>query len=73
MIARALAFQHHVPVAGGDQNMTAQHRIAVNGFLDLDLAQRVQALGEGGGELFRHVLDDDHTRRIGRKLFQHDA
>ena len=70
-ITRAVPFEQHVTVARRDQHMAAQHRIAVLGFLDLDLAERVEAFGEGRRELLRHVLDDDDAGRIGRKLLQH--
>ena len=73
VIARAAALQQHVLVAGRDQHLAAQHRIAVLGFLDLDLAQAVEPLGEGGGEFLRHVLDDDDAGRIGRQRLQHFA
>ncbi|MNI44619.1 hypothetical protein D3C73_990010 [compost metagenome] len=69
LVACAAALKQHVFVARRDQNVAAKHRIAVDGFLHLDFAKTVQALGKGGGKLFRHVLDNNHARRICRQRF----
>ncbi|MNT88104.1 hypothetical protein D3C72_2286040 [compost metagenome] len=45
-------------VARRNQHMAAQHRIAVLGLLDLDIAETVQAFCKCGGKFFRHMLND---------------
>jgi len=46
-------------IAGRNQDMAAQDRIAIHGFLDFDFAKTVQPLGNGRREFFRHVLHDN--------------
>ena len=62
VIARAAALQEHVAIARRDERAAGDYRIAVLGLLDVDLAKPVEALGEGGGEMLGHVLDDRRCR-----------
>lgn len=63
-------FNAHVLAAGGDRCKPRHHTVVVRGFFDADLTQVVQAFGEQGGELFRHVLDHDDAGRHRRQRRQ---
>src|SRR5690554_7840695 len=45
-----------------DQGQALADAVAVGGLPDFNLAETVEALGKGGGELLRHVLDDGNAR-----------
>src|SRR5258708_38170075 len=54
----------HLPVARSDKSFSRSDDVAVLGFFDVDLANVIEPLGKGSGEVFRHVLDDNDARRI---------
>ena len=61
-------------IAGRDQGAAAQiTRIVALRLLHRDLAQAVQAVGEGAGEHLRHVLHDDDAGSVRRQHFQQRA
>ena len=61
----AAAIDEHVTVAGSDQRLAGLQPVAVAGLLDFDCAFLVQAVGEGAGEDFRHMLHNHDRRAVG--------
>ena len=69
-IAGAASFEQHVMIAGSNEGASTQNSVVGFGFLDGDFAEAVEALGEGSGKHFRHVLDDHDARSVRRKTFE---
>ena len=55
---------------GGQQGPAGDDGVAILRLFHLNGALLVEALGEGGGELGGHVLDDDHARGILGQSYQ---
>jgi hypothetical protein len=54
------ALDHRVAIAGRDQHRAGNELVAVACLADRERTERVEAVGERGGELRRHVLHDQH-------------
>jgi hypothetical protein len=53
----------HMPTSGRDERHSWLNGIVVAGLANVDLADAVQALGEGAGESRGHMLDDEDSAR----------
>ena len=60
-----IAGDHHVPAAGGDQDLVGKNEITLGRLLDRQGAAAIEPLREDPGELGEHVLHDQ-DRRHGR-------
>src|SRR5260221_6522462 len=54
----------HLPVARSDESFSRSDNVAVLRFFDVNLANIIEPLGKGSGEMFRHVLNHNDARRI---------
>jgi hypothetical protein len=59
------AVQVHVVISGCNQNASGDHAVAIFGLFDVHGAELIESIGEGAGEVFRHVLDDHDAGKIG--------
>ena len=71
VIIGAAALEQHVLAAGGYECQTRNDPVIAFGLSYLDLAQVVEPLGKGGGELLRHVLHYDDAGTDPRQVRQH--
>ncbi len=72
-VVHAVTAQERMAVSRRDQREAGGQQIAVSGFLDLDRAALIQTLRKGGGETFRHMLDDDDSGSVGGHGLENDS
>ena len=70
-IDRPRPLQRHVEVARRQQGFAWCDGVAVPGFGDRYFTGLIEALGEGGGEMLGHMLDDENARRVAWEGGQH--
>ena len=59
-----------VSISGAEDEKSASVKVSVDGFAHGHGAEPLQALGEGLGERFGHVLDDGNGRKVSGNLGQ---
>src|SRR5262249_27368396 len=59
-VAARHAADHHVAIAGTDENAACNEEVPGFRFLDVEFATFIEALGEHFCKAFRHVLDDEY-------------
>ena len=65
-VSRAVALDDEVAVARRDDGAALGQDVTVLGLAHLHRTDAREALREGTREVIRHMLDDDHRRRITR-------